>query len=183
MAALSKLARIALAIPVFLVVWIVVSVPFMFLLGPLMGHERELPVSAGKVPGLFPVFVVVTPGEAEEKYGRVVYYSMLAEYTQENATYTYLIPDDLASHHSAMIKVQRLSKGRQSVEVTMRQQHGRIVGWYEATDKEIYPRRCVEFWNMDGGVGLFPGLLATVALAVLRARWARRRKQNRQAVE
>lgn len=128
--------------------------------------ERWFTIEVGKdIPPLFPV-LVITPGPKGEPYdAQVVYYGKLAAFLRQNPHQTFLVPEgledflqsrlaqknyqqsrpeigeDYSDPWFAAFRIKRLSNGRQYLEVSGDSADDYpIVGRYEATETEIFPR-------------------------------------------
>lgn len=102
------------------------------------------------IPAEFPV-LVITPDEGNEKHkAQLVYKKDLEDFLKKNVTYTYLVPEgqddylnkEIAKKYpwQAGFKVKQLPDGKQFLEVVYQwdDDHANR-GWYEATDKQIFP--------------------------------------------
>ena len=103
------------------------------------------------IPEMFPI-LVITPGEGNKKYkAQLVYKKDLEDFLKKNLKYTYLVSegqDDYLNREisgkypwQARFKVERLTNGKQLLEVVYQwdDDHANR-GWYEATDREIFPK-------------------------------------------
>jgi len=127
------------------ILWMVSQV---IILKVLQSPRQEVGV---KIPNRFAV-LVITPGEGDEKYeAQIIFYDGLVKFINGNPEYTYLVPEGLEGHLNKMlvdsdpssdgsVRVERLLSGGQSLEVTLRLGENRFTGWYDASDKEIFPR-------------------------------------------
>lgn len=137
-------------------------------------ERRRISEVESPPPGWLPV-VAFTPGGAE-----LLRYSELDEYREAHPEFTFLAPEGqeevlnrkLAASYrkkfptgkaAPAYKAERIAPGRQSVEVGLFGDRDTIV-WYEATDKEIYPRR-----YLQRGIffGLFPLVWSLVISGVV----------------
>jgi hypothetical protein len=133
-----------------------------------------------EVPAVFPI-IVMTSGMAQ-----VVWKGELSSFLQEHPDYSFLVPlnkvdecrgriqsntrsnqrplnfDQLSPiPWSADFTVKQLSDGRQSFEVNATFDDDRMnIGWYEATEKEIFPK----YHKFYFGPGLVLGLLPIAAI-------------------
>ena len=107
----------------------------------LMSPKKEVGI---KIPNMFPV-LVITPGEGDETYkADRLYYKDLGDFINKNPEYTFLVPEGQDDHLNRTlhggIEVKELSDGRQSLEVKMTSGESWCTGWYDATDKGIFPK-------------------------------------------
>lgn len=147
-----KKLLLALLIPVSFIVILYITLLFMV-------AQSKHPVGA-IVPQNFPV-LVITQIEDRQYSPQMVLWGDLQDFLNKNPQYTYLVPEgmedvfnkDIQSKcqaysrrntdrwWSASFMVKRLANGRQSLEVHCTWDDDVInEGWYEATDKEIFPK-------------------------------------------
>jgi len=112
---------------------------------------------------LFPVVVVTrsTGGDAEV---RLVYCKDLDEFRRTHPGATYLVPPADAERLRAQLNngsfaVTQLANGRQAFKV-WRKVHpeAHVTGWYEASEKELFPSRYRLFHDMMRILFFFPAL-------------------------
>ncbi len=124
------------------------------------------------IPLFFPV-LVITPGEGDETYkAQMLFYKDLGDFINKNPKYTYLVPEGEDGHlkktlHGG-IAVKKLSDGRQSLEVRHAvHSEAWCNGWYDATDKEIFPK----YHNCMHGLGLTFMYLPFLAISTFIIYW------------
>ncbi len=127
---------------------------------------KKVSVTKKTIPELFPI-LVITPGHAPDEYrAKTVFYKDLNDYLAKNRNYTFLVPagkdeelnEELKQNSRAsrtppsfdwespepwwaFFEAERLSDGRQYLEVYHTWDDDRDnTSWYEATDKEVFPR-------------------------------------------
>ena len=90
--------------------------------------------------------MIITPGEGDATYkAERLFYKDLGDFINKNPEYTFLVPEGQDDHLNRTlhggIEVKELSDGRHSLEV-IKAVHSeyRCTGWYDATDKEIFPK-------------------------------------------
>ena len=133
-------------------------------------------------PGWLPV-LVFTQGDVE-----VVWHEELAQYTKVHPDYSFLAPDVqddelnrrlVASYRKKVpngdsfprFEVKRLTPEKQSLELGF-QGDRELVVWYEATDKEIFPRRYMMAGLLFPFIPLFwSGVVSAVACGMAYGLW------------
>ena len=133
-----------------------------------------------KAPENFPVLVVSTDGKSQQAHARIVFKKNLDAFLAKNPGSTYLVPagqeqrlNQEVSHapdletgspaFHASFSVAQLSKDRQSLQVEYDLYDDLTsVGWYEATEKEIFPKSR----KAHGDIGLLivPAFLITLVI-------------------
>lgn len=114
-----------------------------------LADQRYIQDVGADVPSILPVLVIAS-GRAQ-----IVPWCELDDFIQEHPDYSFLVPKEqetlygeqiIQSHRERGIdaypefKVQQLAQGRQYLEVGS-YGDGAVVGWYEATDKQVFPHR------------------------------------------
>lgn len=103
------------------------------------------------IPDMFPL-LILTPREGNRSYeAQLIYKQDLEDFLKKNPRFTYLVPKgqenylnkEIAKKYpwQAEFKVEQLPDGKQFLEVVYQwdDDHGNR-GWYEATDKEFFPK-------------------------------------------
>ncbi len=121
-----------------------------------------------KVPDDFPILVLTTEEKGTELHPHIVRKENLESFLGKNPHHTFLVPpveeerlnqelsrlptpETGSKPFSVSFSVNRLSDGRQSFRVEYDLYDDLTdVGWYEATDKEIFPR----YRKHHGDIGL-----------------------------
>jgi hypothetical protein len=128
---------------------------------------------------LFPVVVVThsTRGDAES---HLVYHKDLDEFRRTHPGVTYLVPPGDAERLRAQLNdgsftVTQLANGRQAFKV-WKQVHpeAHVTGWYEASEKELFPSRFVLFHDMMRGFFFIPALVVSLVTALIAGELLRR---------
>jgi hypothetical protein len=136
-------------------------------------------------PNVFPLFpvMVVTPGPAGERYNaHLIFHKDLENFRQKNPGYTYLVP---AGHEKRLrsrlpegnFTVAQRPDGHQAFEVwRFVHPEAYVVGWYEATEKELFPRRYRVFHHMIRGFFFIPALFGSLLVTRIGDKLLRRFK-------
>ena len=144
---------------------------------------------------IFPI-LIITPGGKDGTYkAQIVYKKDLNSFIENNQEYTYLVPEDSEGRRDkeilqfprsgdqwhAAFTVEESVDGRRSAKVECTWDDDRVnIGWYEATDKEIFPKHYQFYFGPGLVMRAFPiafALDVTVWVAVFVAR--RRSKKRR----
>ena len=134
-------------------------------------------VDRNAIPGRFPVVVFTSKDAGKHYQANIVINAELAEFLKKSPDYTYLVPAIEDEKFSALFieqipnevgywyRVEKGGKDRQSLIVSAipYSADGKNIGWYEATDKEIFPKYHSNYFEpaVFMGPGLFPLLLMT----------------------
>jgi hypothetical protein len=157
----AKLVKLAL--------FLVSLVAIMILLETLT-TQTGTPVGPRVLP-LFPV-MVVTPGSGGENYdAHLILHRDLENFLQKNPGYTFTVP---AGHEKRLrsrltgggFTVAQRVDGHQAFEV-WRDVHPEayVVGWYEASAKELFPKRFSVFHHMMRDFFFIPALFGSLLVA------------------
>lgn len=133
-----------------------------------------------KVPDDFPVLVLTTEEKGTELHPHIVRKENLESFLAKNPRHTFLVPlgeeerlrqelsrlptaETGSKPFSVSFSVNRLSDGRQSFKVEYDLYDDLTnVGWYEATDKNIFPK--YRKYHGDVGLLLVPAFFITVLI-------------------
>ena len=155
----------------------------------------------GELPGYFPI-VVVTPGQAQ-----IVWKENLATFIEEHPDYSFLVPPDKIEKYREQVRdnvranqtpvnfdqsspipwdadfeMHSLSHGRQGFKVDATFDDDRMnVGWYEATDKEIFPTYHKFYFGPGLVLGLAPIVIGVTILSWIVGGFAFKYFQRRRA--
>jgi hypothetical protein len=121
---------------------------------------------------LFPVVVVTrsTRGDAES---RLVYYKDLDEFCRTHPDATYLVPPGDAKRLRAQLNdgsfaVTPLANGRQAFKVWKNvHPEAYVTGWYEASEKELFPSHFIMFHGMMRGFFAILALVVSVVTTLI----------------
>jgi hypothetical protein len=165
---------------------------FLVSLGAIMVLLETLTTQTGTPVGprvlpLFPV-MVVTPGSGGENYdAHLILHRDLEDFLQKNPGYTFLVP---AGHEKRLrsrltggdFTVAQRADGRQAFEV-WRDVHPEayVIGWYEASAKELFPKRFSVFHHMMRGFFFIPALFGSLLVAWIGGKLLRRLGSAQQA--
>ena len=183
---------------------------FIIILGTLMLGGKKEKVDYPP-PNYFPVLILMSGTEAGRFEPRIIYYKNLSSYQQKFKELTFLVPphlekelnqrldilcqethrlylEDYHKHpedcFSCGFIVQKQNSNRQSLKVSYMWDDDRPnTGWYEATDKEIFPRYHETFFGPGTLIGRFPlAIFLTILFWQLLTRGYRRWKTQRNNV-
>lgn len=148
---------------------------------------RSIYTSTGQSVGAqifpaFPVLVVSPENGGPGLRATIVFHSELAEFLQTNPGSRYVVPEAdeprlRAGLSGGRFNVQRRADGTQAFQVRRQlQPEAFVIGWYEASETELIPRRFVLFHEMMLALFSIPALLAGLLLAwsvgkLLDAKW------------
>jgi hypothetical protein len=156
-----------------------VSLVAIMVLLETLATQTGTPVGPHVLP-LFPV-MVVTPGSGGENYdAHLILHKDLEDFLQKNPGYTFLVP---AGHEKRLrsrltrgdFTVAQRADGHQAFKV-WRDVHPEayIVGWYEASAKELFPKRFSGFHHMMRGFLFIPALFGSLLVAWIGGKLLRR---------
>lgn len=152
------LKRIAKAVVITLLA--LISIPILFVGVSFVVHQAfyknfgQYAVDADSVPEKFPVLVMTQ--EAGEWRSETLYFKDLPAYTAENPSYTFLVPKEDSKRLEREVqpanpeegavatsfKVVKDSGDTQTIQVEyMFDEDYTNIGWYEATEKNITPKK------------------------------------------
>lgn len=147
-------------------------------------EEQTKKIVGSDIPASFPI-LVVTQDFANKNYKvDIIYFSKLPNFKKENPNYSFLVPqgyDDKLNkelHHksqlydynkgeywNAAFKVERLKNGKQFLEVEYDEDDDRKnIGWYEATEKDVFPKYHKSYFGPGLSLGILPKSFAITAL-------------------
>ncbi len=130
-----------------------------------------------KVPGDFPILVLTTEDKGTELHPHIVRSKDLESFLAMNPHHTFFVPPGeeerlrqelsrlpdpgtVSKPFSVSFSVDRLPDGRQSLKLEYDLYDDLInVGWYEATDKEVFPK--YRKYHGDVGLLLVPAFFIT----------------------
>jgi hypothetical protein len=139
---------------------------------------RSIYTSTGQSVGeeifpAFPVLVVSPENGGPGLRATIVFHEELAQFLQANPGSRYVVPEAdeprlRAGLSGGRFDVRRRADGTQMFEVRRQlQPEAFVVGWYEASETELVPRRFVVFHEMMMGFFGIPAMLAGLLLAWL----------------
>ena len=133
---------------------------------------REVPVANQKPLEYFSV-LVTTPDNAE-----ILYLRDIPEFAKTNPKYSFLVPQEKELFYKERLKssfkgdavpkfeIERVSSERQKIKVGM-YGDGKTVSWYEATDKEVFPKLQQHQGPMDAVAPAFYSFVASVVIVII----------------
>jgi hypothetical protein len=126
-------------------------------------------------PNPFPLFpvVVVTRSTGGDAGIHLVYYKDLDEFCRKHSGATYLVPPGEAERlrvqlNDGSFAVTQLANGRQAFKVWKTvHPEAHITGWYEASEKELFPSRYRLFHDMMRVIFFFPALVVGLVTTLI----------------
>lgn len=130
---------------------------FMIVTGLLMSlfTAKTKKAVGSDVPSIFPVLVITETLDKGTYKAEIVPYKDFNGFKQERPRYTLLVPKGIEAQLRSQVQknnyskeqwfanyeVKEVAKGRQALKVDFTWDDDRVnTGWYEATDKEIFPK-------------------------------------------
>jgi hypothetical protein len=139
---------------------------------------RSLYTATGRPVGpeifpLFPVMVMTSESGGAKSQATIVFHKDLADFLQKNPSSSYLVPrEDERRLKSGLgagsFEVQHRADGAQVFKV-WRPVHPEafVIGWYEVSEKQLFPRRFLLFHEMTMSMLGIPALFGSLLLTWL----------------
>lgn len=150
------------------------------------------------IPAIFPVLVITRDVQPDSYRAQIIEYRQFAQFKEEHPRYSLLVPQgkeqglrkqiiarnrsrrndtswDSPDPWEATFHVKQISPSRQAFEVHSTWDDDRVnIGWYEATEKELFPKFHMFYFGPGIVLPLFPVSLG-ITIFIWHIPWIMRR--------